>query len=78
MQLVPCFNRRFDRSAAGGYLEVRPFDFHRDGPTATFVFSHQAQTSSAIAITPASIRTGSIRSSGKVVSDPEDFRSRSG
>src|SRR3984957_839489 len=43
-----------------------------------FVFSHQAQTSSAIAITPASIRTGSIRSSGKVVSDPEDFRSRSG
>jgi len=41
-------------------------------------FSHQVQTSSAIAITPASIRAGSVRSSGKVVSDPEDFRSRSG
>src|SRR4029077_20461798 len=38
MQLVPCFNRRFDRSAAGGYLEVRPFDFHRDGPAATTRF----------------------------------------
>ena len=38
MQLVPCFNRRFDRSAAGGYLEVRPFDFHRDGPAATIRF----------------------------------------
>src|SRR3984957_14366140 len=38
MQLVPGFNRRFDRSAAGGYLEVRPFDFHRDGPAATIRF----------------------------------------
>src|SRR5271166_3218633 len=35
MQLVPCFDRRSDRSAAGGYLEVRPFDFPRDGPAAT-------------------------------------------
>jgi hypothetical protein len=43
-----------------------------------FAFSHQPQTSSAIAITPASIRAGSIRSSGKVVSEPDDFRSRSG
>ena len=34
MQLVPGFDRRFDRSAAGGNLEVRPFDFHRDGPAA--------------------------------------------
>jgi hypothetical protein len=42
-----------------------------------FVFSHQAQTSSAIAITRASICAGSIRSSGKVLSDPED-RSRVG
>ena len=38
MQLVPGFNRRFDRSAAGGYLEVRPFDFHRDGPAAAIRF----------------------------------------
>src|ERR1700719_3576823 len=38
MQLVPGFDRRFDRSAAGGYLEVRPFDFHRDGPAATIRF----------------------------------------
>ena len=38
MQLVPCFNRRFDRSAAGGYLEARPFVFHRDGPAATIRF----------------------------------------
>ena len=38
MQLVPGFNRRFDRSAAGGYLEVRPFDFHSDGPAATIHF----------------------------------------
>ena len=34
MQLVPGFDRRFDRSAAGGNLEVRPFDSHRDGPAA--------------------------------------------
>ena len=38
MQLVPCSDRRFDRSAAGGYLEVRPFDFHRDGSAATIRF----------------------------------------
>ena len=38
MQLFPCFDRRFDRSTARGYLEVRPFDFHRDGPAATIRF----------------------------------------
>jgi hypothetical protein len=38
MQLVPGFDRRFDRSAAGGCLEGRPFDFHRDGPAATIRF----------------------------------------
>src|ERR1700733_7443266 len=38
MQLVPRFDRRFDRSAAGGYLEVCPFYFHRDGPAATIRF----------------------------------------
>src|SRR5271166_433899 len=42
------------------------------------VFSHHLQTSSAISITPASIPAGSVRSSGKVLSDPDDFRSRSG
>src|SRR5436305_14741038 len=42
------------------------------------VFSHQAQTSSAIASTPASMAAGSVRSSAKVVSDPEDLRGRSG
>ena len=35
-------------------------------------FSHQAQTSSAIACTPASISAGCVRSLEKVVSDPED------
>ena len=55
MQLVSRFNRCFHRSAAGGYLEVGPFDFDRDRPAAQSPFSHQAQTSSAIAITPASI-----------------------
>src|SRR5262249_42755274 len=44
----------------------------------TRVFSHQAQTSSAIASTPASTSTGSVRSSAKVLSDPEDLRGRSG
>ena len=38
MQLVPGFNRSFDRSAAGGYLEVRPFEFHRNRPAATIRF----------------------------------------
>src|SRR2546428_10855532 len=41
------------------------------------LFSHQAQTSSAIASTPASMATGSVRSSAKVISDPEDLRGRS-
>src|SRR6266487_2931585 len=44
----------------------------------TRVFSHQAQTSSAIASTPASMSAGSVRSSVKVLSDPEDLRGRSG
>ena len=38
MQLVPRFDRRFHRSAAGGYLEVGPFDFDRDCPAATLRF----------------------------------------
>ena len=33
MQFRPRFNRRFYRSAAGGYLEVSPFDLHCNGPT---------------------------------------------
>src|SRR5215469_9353878 len=41
-------------------------------------FSHHVQTSSAIVWTPASTSAGSMRSSEKVVSDPEDFRGRSG
>ena len=32
MQPAPCLDRRFHRSAAGGYLKVGPFDLHRDGP----------------------------------------------
>ena len=35
MQLRPRLNRRLYRSAAGGYLEVSPFDFHCNGPTET-------------------------------------------
>src|SRR5579872_4371009 len=69
--------RDHHRSAARGYLEVSPFDLHCDGPTKTIRFLAPAPNSSAIAITPASIRAGSSRSSEKVVSDPEDFRSRS-
>ena len=48
-------------------VRPRPIRFLAPGP----------EPSSAIAITPASIRAGSVRSSEKVVSDPEDFRSRS-
>jgi len=36
-------------------------------------FSHQAQTSSAMACTPASISAGSVRSRAKVVSEPDDI-----
>src|ERR1700719_1108407 len=39
--------------------------------------SHQAQTSSAMASTPASISADAIRSRSKVVSEPEDLRGRS-
>jgi hypothetical protein len=73
MKLRPRFNRRFsiDRLREDIWksahliftVTVRPRQF---------IFSHRAQTSSAIAITPASIRAGSIRSSEKVVSDPEE------
>jgi hypothetical protein len=38
VKLGPRFNRRFYRSAAGGYLEVSPFDLHCDGPTKTIRF----------------------------------------
>ena len=37
-QLRPRFNLRFYRSAAGGYLEVSPYDLHCDGPTKTIRF----------------------------------------
>ena len=78
VQPVPGFNARFHRSAAGRYLKVSPFDFHRHGPTAQIRFltpgpdlvGHRNHAR----LDPA----GSVRSSGKVVSDPEDFRSRSG
>jgi hypothetical protein len=40
-------------------------------------FAHQAQTSSALARTAAWISAASVRSRSKVVSDPDDFRSRS-
>ena len=53
--LSRCFDRRFDRSAAGGYLEVCHLIFTVTRRLRQFVFTHQAQTSSAIAITPASI-----------------------
>jgi hypothetical protein len=38
MQLRPRFNRGFYRSAAGGYLEVSPFDLDCNGPTKTIRF----------------------------------------
>jgi hypothetical protein len=37
-------------------------------------FSHQAETSLGIAMTPASICVGSVKSSAKIVSEPDDFR----
>jgi hypothetical protein len=37
-QLIPGFNARFQRSAAGRYLKVRPFDFHRHCSTARIRF----------------------------------------
>ena len=78
MQLVPGFNRRFDRSAAGGYLEVRPFDFHRDGPAATIRFlaprpnivGHRDHACFDLNRINQILREGRLR--------PEDFRSRSG
>jgi hypothetical protein len=41
------------------------------------LLTHRAQTSSAMAWTPASISAGSVRSRSKVVSEPDDFRGRS-
>ena len=38
MQLRPRLNRRFYRPAAGGYLEVSPFNLHCNGPTKTIRF----------------------------------------
>ena len=38
MQLRPRLNRRFYRPAAGGYLEVNPFNLHCNGPTKTIRF----------------------------------------
>ena len=78
MQLVPGFNRRFDRSAAGGYLEVRPFDFHRDGPAATIRFltpgpnivGHRDHARFDPNGIKQILREGCL--------GPEDFRSRSG
>ncbi len=40
-------------------------------------FSHQAQTSSAMASTPASIWAAAVRSRSKVASEPKDLRGRS-
>ena len=79
MQGRPAVDRPGQGLAAGRLLEVGPLDLHRHrARRAAPVFSHQAQTSSAIASTPASMRAGSIRSSSKVVSDPDDLRSRFG
>ena len=38
MQLRPRLNRRFYRPAAGGYLEVSPFNLHCNGSTKTIRF----------------------------------------
>jgi hypothetical protein len=55
MQFLLRSDRHFYRSAAGGTLKVGPFDFTVTVRPRALVFSHQAQTSSAIAITAASI-----------------------
>ena len=77
MKLRTRFNRRFYRSAAGGYLEVSPFDFHCDSPAETIGFlapspnivghcDHPHFDPSGI---EQILREGRLR--------PEDFRSRS-
>jgi hypothetical protein len=55
MKLLSRLDGHFHRPAASGYLKVGPFDLHRDCPATGVRFLAQAHTSSAIAITPASI-----------------------
>jgi len=71
MQPLPCLNRRFDRSAAGGYLEVRPFDFHRHGPAATIRFLTPGPNIVVIAITPAS-RSQQLPAMFLIAGNPHD------
>jgi hypothetical protein len=78
MQLVPRFQRRFDRSAAGGYLEVRPFDFHRDGPATTIRFLAPSPNIVGHRDHARFDPNGINQILREVVSDPEDFPSLPG
>ena len=77
MQLRPRFNRRFHRSAAGGDLEVGPFDLHCNGPAKTIRFFAPGPNIVSHRDHARFDPSGIVKSSEKVVSDPEDFRSRS-
>jgi hypothetical protein len=55
MQPMPCLDRRFHRSAKSGQLKVGHLILTVAVRPREFAFPHQAQTSLAIAINPASI-----------------------
>ena len=60
----------------GRLLEIRIFDLDGDGTAKGIGLLNQAQTSSAWPRTSRSMADASVKSSAKVVSDPEDLRSR--
>ena len=77
LQEVVARDRGREAAASCDLVEVGKLHLYRHGRPNALAFSHQAQTSSAMATAPASISSGAVRSRSKVVSEPEDFLCRS-
>jgi len=69
-------HRALKTAAACDGLKSANFIFTVTVRPNAFAFSHHAQTSSAMAATPASISAAAPRSRAKVVAEPEDLRRR--